>query len=82
MGSAVVAIEANGALIEQGRQRFASALIDGQLVLLHQALAAEQLAGTRPPQATPAAAVAPEASSTAPDQPVQTADAPTGEISR
>lgn len=50
--------------------------------LLHQALAAERLAGTRPPQATPAAAVAPEASSTAPDQPVQTADAPTGEISR
>lgn len=38
-GYRVVAIEANEALVEHGRVRFAAALKSGQLVLLHQALA-------------------------------------------
>ena len=38
-GYKVVAIEANAELVEQGRRRFAAALRNGQLVLLHRALA-------------------------------------------
>lgn len=49
-GYRVVAIEANEALVELGRRRFATALKHGQLQLLHQALArtAEEVGTERP----------------------------------
>lgn len=49
-GFRVVAIEANTALVAQGRARFASALKSGQLILLNRALAStvEEAGTTRP----------------------------------
>lgn len=50
--------------------------------LLRQALASDRLAGPAPPPVAPPAFAAPEAVRDDSSQPVQTAEAPTGEISR
>ena len=48
-GYRVVAIEANAALVQRGRRRFARAITRGQLVLLNQALARNASADAQPP---------------------------------